>query len=357
MQIQGSMFLFTFLSIIILSTSNLCAQTQIPYQITGVVRDSTNQAVTGIRVCAYPSNARPEQTIPCRSTDVDGNFSIPLKDSGTYTLIPDNSRNGYYSQRLPYFKDPAVKLLELAINEENKSAFATIYLSAKNGMIVGKSVDENTNLPIEDVYFLLCHANHPNVCWGTSAKNSTGDFRVPAAHVAFTFRASAQGYEDWVGLSGADSPGAPISITPGSTTQLSIRMRRRTDATNRPLSEAEKQEGVNLPAPKQLSPADGMKFEQNAFPRETKLEWSPVEGAVTYSVEVDFCDGRQKGTLECKNPQPMLLSDNPPMANLRGTSYEFKFIGAQPGRWRVWAVDKEGREGFKSAWRTFVYFN
>ena len=31
------------------------------------------------------------------------------------------------------------------------------------------------------------------------------------------------------------------------------------------------------------------------------------------------------------------------------------FVGAQPGRWRVWAVDKEGREGFKSPWRLFVY--
>jgi len=37
------------------------------------------------------------------------------------------------------------------------------------------------------------------------------------------------------------------------------------------------------------------------------------------------------------------------------TSYEFRFIGAQPGRWRVWGVDKEDREGFKSAWRNFVY--
>jgi len=34
---------------------------------------------------------------------------------------------------------------------------------------------------------------------------------------------------------------------------------------------------------------------------------------------------------------------------------EFSFVGAQPGRWRVWAVDKEGREGFKSPWRRYVY--
>jgi hypothetical protein len=49
------------------------------------------------------------------------------------------------------------------------------------------------------------------------------------------------------------------------------------------------------------------------------------------------------------------MPDNPLMTKLNSTSYEFGFAGAQPGRWRVWAVDKDGREGFKSPWRTFVY--
>lgn len=347
-------FITVFFAVGVVSTH---AQTSSSYKINGVVRDDKNQSVSGVQVCAFPPNIRPEQNVTCRLSDEEGKFTMVLGAGGIYTLIPGKSRDGYWPQRVPYFKDPVAKLNEVVLNEDNKSAFAIIYLGPKNGIIIGRSVDENTNLPVESVYFLMCHADRPRVCWGTSAKNDKGEFRIPAAHVPFTLRASAEGYEDWVGLSGADRPDAGITVPPGTTTQLSIRMRRRADTTTRPLSEAEKQEGVNLPAPKQLSPADGMKFEHNAFPRETKLEWSPVEGAATYMVEVDFCDGRQKGTLECRNPQPMLLSDNPPMTNLTGTSYEFKFIGAQPGRWRVWAIDKEGHEGFKSAWRTFVYFN
>jgi len=42
------------------------------------------------------------------------------------------------------------------------------------------------------------------------------------------------------------------------------------------------------------------------------------------------------------------------MSGIVGTTYEFMFIGAQPGRWRV-AMDREGREGFKSPWRVFIH--
>ena len=55
------------------------------------------------------------------------------------------------------------------------------------------------------------------------------------------------------------------------------------------------------------------------------------------------------------NPQPFRMTNNPPTSGIVNTTYDFQFVGAQSGRWRVWALDKEGREGFKSAWRVFVY--
>jgi hypothetical protein len=44
-----------------------------------------------------------------------------------------------------------------------------------------------------------------------------------------------------------------------------------------------------------------------------------------------------------------------PQAVIEGTGYEFPFIGAQPGRWRVWGADARGRPGAKSAWSEFFY--
>jgi hypothetical protein len=80
------------------------------------------------------------------------------------------------------------------------------------------------------------------------------------------------------------------------------------------------------------------------------LEWQPVEGAAFYKVEVDFCYGLVKSLRECLDPQPNKLP-----TIVQDTNYEFLFVGAQPGRWRVWAIDQNGKEGFKSPWWTFFH--
>ena len=43
------------------------------------------------------------------------------------------------------------------------------------------------------------------------------------------------------------------------------------------------------------------------------------------------------------------------LVNLGTNSYTFDFVGAQPGRWRVWAVDVNGQKGPKSDWWGFSY--
>jgi hypothetical protein len=41
--------------------------------------------------------------------------------------------------------------------------------------------------------------------------------------------------------------------------------------------------------------------------------------------------------------------------HVKGTQYTFEFVGAQPGRWRVWAVDAGGKEGPKTGWWEFTF--
>jgi hypothetical protein len=105
---------------------------------------------------------------------------------------------------------------------------------------------------------------------------------------------------------------------------------------------------AGLTAPIQLSPPDGAVF--NNYPRTTTLQWSPVTGAVSYTVEVD-CFHCCQNNQWCSDVggQTRIAS------NLTQTNYTFDFVGAQPGRWRVWAVDANGNAGPKSNWRTFRY--
>jgi tetratricopeptide (TPR) repeat protein/thiol-disulfide isomerase/thioredoxin len=98
-------------------------------------------------------------------------------------------------------------------------------------------------------------------------------------------------------------------------------------------------------APRLLSPPPGAVFEH--FPRETTLVWSEVPGAVSYVAEWDY-KGADAWASQQRGTQGVLIQATQPVAT-------FQFIGAQPGRWRVWAIDAAGQPGPKSDWREFSY--
>jgi hypothetical protein len=100
-----------------------------------------------------------------------------------------------------------------------------------------------------------------------------------------------------------------------------------------------------LAAPELVSPEEGAVFD--TYPRRVTLQWKPVAGAVGYIVEWDYYGG---GVWASEGPRPSLAQ-----FFVDRTSYTLGFVGAQPGRWRVWAVDAEDREGKRSAWRGFRF--
>lgn len=98
--------------------------------------------------------------------------------------------------------------------------------------------------------------------------------------------------------------------------------------------------------PRQLSPATGTVF--NIFPRTTTLTWSAVNGATGYGLDIEFCQPPAcvDGTTRPYSP-----------LTLNATTYTFNFIGAQPGRWRVWSLGPAAAVGPKSDWWIFYYTN
>jgi len=102
-----------------------------------------------------------------------------------------------------------------------------------------------------------------------------------------------------------------------------------------------------ITTPDQISPADGTVF--NHYPRKTALIWSEVPGASHYTLELQYCSSRG-----CDDWVKALSDENPLLTGLTTTSYTFDFVGAQPGRWRVWAV-VNGVETPKTDWWEFKY--
>lgn len=343
----------------LLSLSLIAALTWFPaqtnYIIAGQVNDNVGKAVWGVRVCAFAEDFdqnKPNVPIPCALSDERGQFTITVDKASKYKLFYDYTARGFVSNRLPFFQQPSAPIPEVLVNDAHVQAWVTLSMLPKNGLLVGKSVDTKTGLPVESINFIMCHAANPEICWRTSAKSSDGDFSIPAPHVPFTFKIKAEGFDEWLGPNG-EARATAISVAPETKAELAVFLKRSEAAEGKKISDSEKQPGLHLPAPNQLSPAKDVVFDH--YPRLTKLEWSPVEGAVSYTVEVDYCAGGVRNSPGCTNPQPLFLRNNPPTAGIVNPTYEFTFVGAQAGRWRVWAVDKEGREGFKSPWRRFVY--
>ena len=105
---------------------------------------------------------------------------------------------------------------------------------------------------------------------------------------------------------------------------------------------------TSLSAPNPISPVDETVF--NHYPRNTTLRWSPVKGAVSYTVEID-CYHCCQSNQWCSDVGGRTTI----IPNINSTNYSFKFVGAQPGRWRVWALDAVGRKSPKSSWYKFRY--
>ncbi len=99
-----------------------------------------------------------------------------------------------------------------------------------------------------------------------------------------------------------------------------------------------------LAAPKLLSPENGAVIEH--FPRDTTVVWAEVPSAAAYVVEWDYRDNL--GWASDRTGAAGSVRTVVPVAS-------FQFVGAQPGRWRVWAVDAAGSAGPKSEWREFRY--
>jgi len=96
-----------------------------------------------------------------------------------------------------------------------------------------------------------------------------------------------------------------------------------------------------LPSPVLISPATGETFD--IYPRTTPLRWQPVSNAAAYVLEWSFFDKSGDTWSDAT------------VVRIFNTAFTVDFVGAQPGRWRVAAQNRNGREGQWSEWRDFKY--
>jgi hypothetical protein len=337
------------------------AQSPSPYTITGDSHDDAGHPFPDATVCAIPTDGtvvRVRDKI-CTESDGRGQFAINLTQPGKYQVLGEKMSEGYMPAYIPFYRDPNIPIPEVIVGDENRSVSLSLALGAKSGLITGKVIDEASDTAVQDFVVWVFQARTANAHTHQVVKGShSGRFRIFAPPVPFKLRVVAEGYEDWVMGGGVLVSAAGARKAPGSllvrtgTADFAVYLKKKNEASLEPTRAGDEK---RLPAPVQLSPLDNEVFDY--FPRNTKLSWNPVAEAVSYGVEVESCwnllpaaRSRLPDDRECINPSPY-----DEKFALNDTTYEFFFKGAQPGRWRVWAIDKDHRPGFKSAWRRFVY--
>lgn len=105
---------------------------------------------------------------------------------------------------------------------------------------------------------------------------------------------------------------------------------------------------AQLNAPQIISPKNDSTFSH--YPRTLKLRWRPVSNAASYNVEIDcmHCCASGEWCVDVGKKYKQVKA-------LKNTYFKFNFVGSQPGRWRVQAVNKNGKAGKQSQWYYFKF--
>jgi hypothetical protein len=311
--------------------------------ITGRVLGPQATPVAEVEVCAQPLVAFPHSVgrwPPCVHSDAGGRFSIPVEVSTTYFLTAKKESEGYPYSHHVFYRVPYVHLNELAVADGQSPPEVTLQLGPPVAQLTGSITDAKTGRPVNGARVRLCRTESPKYCAtfereGPSVRytaGADGRYTVAVPPSPMAVEVMAEGYEDWAAPE-------PLRFTSGEQSELNVALRRPGRGAS------------VLPAPRPKAPADGAVLRRER--RMTVLEWSPVEGAAGYQIEVEFFYRCPEAG--CPKYGAHELAGDPPQYGLEETRYEFQFIGAQPGRWRVRALDAKGRAGAKSAWINFTY--
>ena len=264
--------------------------------------------------------------------------------------------DGYRNPGNPLFYPPTGKGASTLITvvPDQPTAFEPTF-----GKILMRVLDADTSQLLRNVIIGLCRTEAPRYCYRFRSKSSAqGVHSVLVPSIPFTMEVSAEGYESAYGEDSSNLELQVLQVASNTIKELSISLHKVTgSAQAKPKDElGEFAIPTRLPAPKIVSPADGTLVINVAHPRVFTLEWSPVEGAVTYSVDIEVCDYEPRDGGQCQKGTALLASSRePPTSGIEGTKYELTFPGTQPGRWRVWAIDAHGRPGIKTPWTMFFY--
>lgn len=129
---------------------------------------------------------------------------------------------------------------------------------------------------------------------------------------------------------------------------------KQNSTNSQPTQLTENVSQTSIAIPKPLHPDNYAAF---SYPRHVLLQWSKVPNAVNYKVQIEIFVLQTK---EWKDLNKFFRGGTTKYFDdivRGGTSLYFTGVGAQPHRWRVKAIGKDGRGSKYSEWRYIKFDN
>jgi hypothetical protein len=201
-------------------------QTEFSGVINGYVLNEEGRPVGKADVYAQPTKAAWAGRLPSGRSDSSGRFTIHVWHPTEYAVTAVKEKDGYPDTYNSFYGPPTVTWPIVTIGEWQTHHEVTVYLGPSLGRLTGKILDAETAQPIEIVRMNLHHLNNPEKFISRGAEYPKGRYRLLVPVVPVKFKISVPGYQEWwYGADGSEERAEALQIEPGSTRELTIRLR------------------------------------------------------------------------------------------------------------------------------------
>lgn len=192
----------------------------------GRVINSDGDVISGATVSAEFDGAG-AMAIQTTLSDKDGNFRIPIRQMGNYTVSGSKEEDGYpltvsgFHQQVSLDQIPKLTFTECKVVTD-----VVLQLGRKAPMIEGAVTDRVTGQSIKRATITLRRADNPELLYQTSTNEANpGSFRLAVSTAPFTIEVESAKYEAWTSSNDGDERSDSLMVAPGQTKKLKIALR------------------------------------------------------------------------------------------------------------------------------------
>ena len=194
--------------------------------VAGQVINADGNAVPGASVSAELDSGG--LAIQPTVSDQNGNFRIPIRAMGNYTVSASKEEDGYpltvsgFHQQVSLDQIPKLIFTECKVVSD-----VVLQLGEKAPMIEGSVTDQATGQKIKRATITLRHADNPEMLYQTSTDEANpGHFRLAVSKVPFTIEVVSARYEAWTySNDGEVGRSDALTVAQGQTKKLKIALR------------------------------------------------------------------------------------------------------------------------------------